>query len=358
MSSFPKFAAACVIAAAAVTAFAAGNDYPGIGRNATPREVAAWNIDVRPDFQGLPPGSGSVDQGQEVWEAKCASCHGVFGESNSVFNPIIGGTTKEDIKTGHVAMLNRKDYPARTTFMKLAYLSTLWDYINRAMPWNAPKSLKTDEVYAVTAYLLNLAEVVPADFTLSDKNIREVQQKLPNRNGLTHDHAMWPGKEFAKSSKPDVVGTSCMTNCAVDEKITSTLPAFAMNAHGNLAEQNRLVGPQRGINTGGAPVAAPKPPAAPATAPKAASAAADGAQFASLTQKNNCTACHAPNQRVVGPSWTEIAKKHEGKADYLVGKIRSGGSGVWGAIPMPPQAALADEDVKRIASWLAAGAVQ
>ena len=358
MSSFPKFVAACVIAAAAVTAFAAGNGYPGIGRNATPREVAAWNIDVRPDFQGLPPGSGSVDQGQEVWEAKCASCHGVFGESNSVFNPIIGGTTKEDIKTGHVAMLNRKDYPARTTFMKLAYVSTLWDYINRAMPWNAPKSLKTDEVYAVTAYLLNLAEVVPADFTLSDKNIREVQQKLPNRNGLTQNHAMWPGREFGRSARPDVVGSSCMTNCAVDGKITSTLPAFAMNAHGNLAEQNRLVGPQRGINTGGTPVAAPKPPAAPATAPKAASAAADGAQFASLTQKNNCTACHAPNQRVVGPSWTEIAKKHEGKADYLVGKIRSGGSGVWGAIPMPPQAALADEDVKRIAGWLAAGAVQ
>jgi S-disulfanyl-L-cysteine oxidoreductase SoxD len=225
------------------------------------------------------------------------------------------------------------------------------------MPWNAPKSLKTDEVYAVTAYLLNLAEVVPADFTLSDKNIREVQQRLPNRNGLTQDHAMWPGKEFAAKARPDIVGSACMTNCPVEDKVTSMLPDFARNAHGNLAEQNRLVGAQRGINTGGAAVAA-KPQAAPAPAPKAAATSGDGAQFASLTQKNNCTACHAPNQRVVGPSWTEIAKKHEGKADYLVGKIRSGGSGVWGAIPMPPQAALADEDVKRIAGWLAAGAVQ
>ena len=127
---------------------------------------------MRPDFQGLPSGSGSVAQGQDIWEGKCASCHGVFGESNLVFNPIVGGTTKDDIKTGHVAMLLRKDYPARTTFMKLAQMSTLWDYVNRAMPWNAPKSLKTDEVYAVVAYLLNLAEIVPDNFVLSDKHPR------------------------------------------------------------------------------------------------------------------------------------------------------------------------------------------
>src|SRR5512134_3465974 len=105
--------------------------FPGIGRDATPREVAAWDIDVRPDFKGLPPGSGSVDKGQDVWESKCASCHGVFGESNQVFNPLVGGTTAADIKSGHVAMLNRKDYPGRTTFMKLSSVATLWDYINR-----------------------------------------------------------------------------------------------------------------------------------------------------------------------------------------------------------------------------------
>lgn len=353
MSSFPKFAAICVIAAAAASAFGAGKSYPGIGRDATPREVAAWNIDVRPDFQGLPPGSGSVTQGQDIWEAKCAVCHGVFGESNSVFNPIIGGTTKDDIKTGHVAMLLRKDYPTRTTFMKVAYVSTLWDYINRAMPWNAPKSLKTDEVYAVLAYLLNLAEVVPENFVLSDKNIREVQAKMPNRNGITLDHFMWPGKEFSKVSKADVVGSSCMTNCAVEDKVTSMLPAFAMNAHGNLADQNRLIGPVRGINTAG-----PKDDAkVPAAGTKASMTAVDTPQFASLTQKNNCTSCHAPDKRVVGPSWGEIAKKHEGKADYLVGKIRSGGSGAWGAIPMPAQTAVPEEDIKRIAGLLA-GATQ
>ena len=151
MSSSPKRLVLLVLAAGAFATQAQQSDFPGIGRAATPAEVAAWDIDVRPDFKGLPKGSGSVAKGQQVWEAKCASCHGVFGESNEVFNPLVGGTTEEDIRTGRVANLRRTDYPGRTTLMKLSSLSTLWDYINRAMPWNAPKTLTTDEVYSVTA---------------------------------------------------------------------------------------------------------------------------------------------------------------------------------------------------------------
>src|SRR5512145_2395114 len=170
--------------------------FEGIGREATPKEVAAWDIDVRPDFKGLPAGSGSVAQGMEVWEGKCASCHGVFGESNQTFSPLVGGTTAQDIQTGRVARLDDPGFPGRTTLMKVSTLSTLWDYINRAMPWTAPKSLSTEEVYAVTAFLLNLGGIVPDDFVLSDKNIAEVQKRMPNRNGMTTNHAMWPGKEF------------------------------------------------------------------------------------------------------------------------------------------------------------------
>jgi cytochrome c len=77
-----------------------------------PAEIHAWDIDVRPDFKGLRPGSGSVAQGEEVWEAKCASCHGSFGESNEVHTPLIGGTTKDDIKTGRVASLAKGDAPS------------------------------------------------------------------------------------------------------------------------------------------------------------------------------------------------------------------------------------------------------
>jgi cytochrome c len=232
------------------------------------------------------------------------------------------------------------------------------------MPWNQPKSLSVQEVYAATAYLLNMGGVVPADFTLSDKNIREVQQLLPNRNGMTAKHALWPGRELGGNARPDVVGDACMRDCAVQPKVASILPGFARNAHGNLAEQNRSVGAQRGADTSRPEAAAgaprqPYPQAMKSSEPAPAAAAGGGTTgqaVLALAQKNNCTACHAADRKVVGPSWVDIAKKHEGKADYLAGKIRSGGSGTWGTVPMPPQT-LSDEELGRIAAWLAAGAV-
>lgn len=335
---------AAVLGVTAVAAAQAKPAYPGIGRDATPREVAAWDIDVRPDFKGLPPGAGSVATGQAVWESRCASCHGVFGEANNVFNPLVGGTTVDDVKSGRVATLRRTDYPGRTTLMKASSLSTLWDYINRAMPWSQPKSLTADEVYAVTAYMLHLGDVLPADFTLSNRNMAQVQQLLPNRNGTTTDHALWPGPEFGGRIRPDVTGTACMTNCAAEAKVTSALPDSARNDHGNLAAQNRRIGPQRGIQT-----------APPAAAPTAAAPAAPESTALRTLASNNCTACHASDRRLVGPSWQEIAGKYPGQADHIAAKIRSGGSGVWGAIPMPPQA-LDDAHIRQIANWLAAGA--
>ena len=358
MSRFPELLVALAVGAASAHAQSADR-FPGIGRPATAAEVAAWDIDVRPDFKGLPKGSGSVAKGQGVWEAKCASCHGVFGESNEVFSPLVGGITEKDIKSGRVANLQRSDYPGRTTFMKLSSLSTLWDYINRAMPWNQPKSLSTEEVYAVTAFMLNLSHIVPDDFVLSDNNIAEVQKLLPNRNGMSTAHALWPGKELGGlNTKPDVVGNACMSNCPVEPKVASMLPDFARNSHGNLADQNRMVGAQRGADTsrppGAASTAVAQAPAAAATkAP--ATAAAGHAALMDLMQKNTCTACHAANTKLIGPSWNEIAKKYTGKSEYLASKIKTGGAGVWGNIPMPPQAVTVDE-AKQIADWLASGA--
>ena len=250
MSSFPKAAVALALVITSSWALSqTTNEYPGVGRIATPAEVAKWDIDVRPDFKGLPAGSGSVAEGQKVWETKCASCHGVFGESNEVFNPLIGGVSANDIKTGHVAKLMDPSYPGRTTLMKLATLSTLWDYINRAMPWTQPKSLTVQEVYSVTAFLLNLSGIVPDDFTLSNQNIADVQKRMPNRNGMTTRHALWPGHDFGGPAAPDTHNTVCMNNCAPKPKVVSFLPDFALNANGNLAQQNRLVGPQRGLDT-------------------------------------------------------------------------------------------------------------
>ena len=231
-----------VLLFACVTAAQAQQNFQGIGRAATPAELAKWDIDVRPDFKGLPKGEGSVAQGQDVWEAKCASCHGIFGESNEVFNPLVGGVAAEDVKTGRVAKLKDTSFPARTTFMKAPSVSTVWDYINRAMPWNAPKTLSTHEVYAVTAYLLNLSGIVEDSFVLNEKTIVQAQERMPNRHGVTTQHHMWPGPEMGGTKKPDTANTACMKNCATDVKVTSMLPDFARDAHGNLADQNRLVG--------------------------------------------------------------------------------------------------------------------
>lgn len=367
MFSFLKAGLVIALMTAATFATAQGADkYPGIGRAATPKEVAAWDIDVRPDFKGLPAGSGSVAKGQDVWEGKCAQCHGVFGDSNEFFSPLIGGTTADDVKTGRVAKL-LDPTSGRTTLMKVATVSTLWDYINRAMPWTQPKSLSTEEVYAVTAFLLNLAGVVPDDFTLSNKNIAEVQARMPNRNGMTTQHAMWPGNEFGGSKTPDTKNVACMKDCASEPKLASILPDFARNAHGNLAQQNRTVGAQHGADTSRPENSAALSAESKAAGLKAASASGSaaaapadvggGKMAQALLQKNNCTVCHAVDKKIIGPSFADIAKKHVGKADYLAAKIVSGGSGVWGAIPMPPQS-LNEADAKAIASWLATGAVK
>lgn len=352
--------------------------YAGIGRNATAKEIAAWDIDVRPDFLGLPPGTGTVAKGQEIWEAKCSSCHGVFGESNEVFSPLVGGTTADDVKTGRVARLLDASYPGRTTLMKVASLSTLWDYIYRAMPWTQPKSLTADEVYAVTAFLLNLGGVVPDDFVLSQQTMAAAQGRLPNRNGMTTAHALWPGTELSGQAKADTKMTvkpiACMKNCAVDPKVASFLPDFARNAHGNLADQNRAVGAQRGATTnraefmpggrtelvaaaavGGSPASALASGSPVRTSP--ASGSPDTKAVVALTNKYSCSACHGMTKKIVGPSFAEIAKKYPDKTDYLTEKVKSGGTGVWGSIPMPAQS-LTVAEAKLIAMWLATGAGQ
>ena len=323
--------------------------YPGVGRAATAAEIKAWDIDVRPDLTGLPPGSGSVAKGQEIWESKCASCHGTFGESNEVFSPLVGGTTAEDIKTGRVKAL--QEPVARSTLMKVSSISTLWDYINRAMPWNAPKSLSADEVYATLAYLLHLGDIIPADYVLSETNMRAVQERLPNRNGMIKHDRLWN-----ISGKGDVQNSACMKDCVIDRGLASALPDSARGTHGNLAEQQRAVGSARFID----PASATKPSEIGPIANVAASTVAKSpnASMSDLARKTNCMACHHVDKKLVGPSFLEIAARY--KSDNaaearLVEKIRAGGSGVWGAVPMPPTA-LRTEDIRALTKWVLAGA--
>lgn len=324
-----RWASAMLAAVLCSGVFAQGKSQ-GIGRAATAAEVAAWDIDVRPDFKGLPPGSGSVKQGEDAWEAKCASCHGAFGESNSVFPPIVGGTTAVDIEKGRVAGLTRSS-EGRTTLMKLSQISTLWDYINRSMPWNAPKTLSADEVYALTAYILNQGRIVPDDFVLSERNIADIQKRLPNRDGMTREHGLWDTK-----GRPDVRAAACMKRCGPEPRILSQLPEHARNAHGNLAEQNRLIGPARGIDT-----AASQP------------AASDHAR--GLAEKSGCLACHGARQRLIGPSLAEMATRYRtdaGAEPRLAAKVKTGGQGVWGNVPMPPHPQIPESEARALVRWI------
>ena len=355
MSRSIKLAAGALLAAAAAAVVAGPQALPG--RPATPKEVAAWDIDVRPDFKGLPKGSGTVAAGQVVWEGKCASCHGTFGESNEVFTPLVGGTTAEDVKTGRVAALANGRQPQKTTLMKVATVSTLWDYINRAMPWTAPKSLTTDEVYAVTAYLLNMGEIIPEDFVLSDKTMAQAQARMPNRNGMVTKHGMWDVK-----GKPDVRSVACMKDCPVDPAPRSTLPEAARNAHGNLALQTRGFGATRGVDTtrpAPATRAAASAAALPAavTAPAAPAKAAAGSVPTALLQGNACLACHGIDNKVMGPSFAAVRAKYKDDAAAparLAERIRQGSSGAWGPVPMPPQAHVKEEDLKVLVGWILA----
>ena len=160
----------------------------GIGQPATAEEIAGWDIDIRPDGKGLPAGSGSVEDGEMLYEDQCASCHGSFGE----------GVGRYPVLSGGVGSLT-EERPDRTVGSYWPYASTLWDYIHRAMPFPQPQSLTDDEVYAITAYVLYLNDLVEDDFVLSVDTLASVD--MPNKDGFYFD------------DRPDTNNTGCMKNC-------------------------------------------------------------------------------------------------------------------------------------------------
>jgi mono/diheme cytochrome c family protein len=127
-----------------------------------------------PDGRGLPEGSGTVAQGEKVYAAQCASCHGGKLEGG-IGDKLIGGR-------GSLAAKDGKQAPVKTMESYWPYATTLWDYIKRAMPFSAPGSLSNDDVYAVTAYILNQAQIVPDDATMNKSTLPKVE--MPNRNGF------------------------------------------------------------------------------------------------------------------------------------------------------------------------------
>ena len=152
------------------------------GRTATPEEIKPWDIDVRPDGKGLPEGSGTVAHGKSVYEENCAACHGANGQ-DGIKDRLVGGQ-------GTLA----SDKPIKTVGSFWPYATTLFDYIHRAMPFQAPGSLSVDDTYAVAAYILSLNGILPADGKLDKENLPKI--KMPNRDGFI------PEPEFSKTMNP------------------------------------------------------------------------------------------------------------------------------------------------------------
>jgi cytochrome c len=170
----------------------------GIGRAPTPEEVAGWDIDVRPDGAGLPVGKGTVKAGEALYLERCAACHGEFGESAGRWPILSGGA---GTLAGHD--------PVKSVGSYWPYASTLLDYIRRAMPYGNAQSLTNDELYAVTAYVLYLNDVIKEDdFALSNENFATI--KLPNEANFFDDDRETAERVFWKKNP-------CMTNCVPGE---------------------------------------------------------------------------------------------------------------------------------------------
>jgi len=160
----------------------------GIGHAATPAQVAAWDLDVSPDGRNLPVGQGSVLRGREVFANQCAACHGARGEGGSLGDKLAGGQGTLATPT-----------PVRTVGSYWPYATTLFDYVRRAMPLNAPQSLSNEDVYAVSGYVLFLNGLVAEDTIVSAKTL--TQLKMPNRDG------------FVVDPRPDVRNAGCLRDC-------------------------------------------------------------------------------------------------------------------------------------------------
>ena len=198
------------------------------GRAATANEIKAWDVDALPDGTGLPEGEGSVELGDELFEAQCAVCHGDFGGGGQGYPQLAGGNQDKD-ENGVVKTLKNQrvygntDAPKRTVGTYWPVATTLFTYIRDSMPYAHPKSLSNDEVYAITAYILaqnglsvDGEDMDDDEFVLNKEKLAKVV--LPNRNGFYPNIDGPTAQEdirafFADRAKNIGAGVRCMKDC-------------------------------------------------------------------------------------------------------------------------------------------------
>ncbi|MFC2968699.1 c-type cytochrome [Acidimangrovimonas pyrenivorans] len=330
MSKFRKLALGTALAAAAFAQPVMAQKL-GLGRPALPAEIKAWNIDVRPDGQGLPEGKGNAADGEQIFSERCAVCHGDFGEAVDRW-PVLAG--------GQGTLQARR--PVKTIGSYWPYLSTAFDYIHRAMPFGDARTLTADETYSIVAYLLYLNDIVPDDFELSKENFTSV--KMPNADGFFMDDRD-QGEKIAFTREP------CMSDCKTDVKITKTASVLDVTPEGEDAGdtfEGGDVTPVTEAPAGDDQAAADAPKAeeqvasaetAPAEpAPAEPAAAAPDPELVAKGEKvfKKCKACHMVGEGAknrVGPELTDVIGRTAGTVDgfkYSSAMIDAGKGGlIW-----------------------------
>ena len=203
-----------IVDVAAQQAAARSSARIGLGRPALPEEVKAWDTDVRPDGKGLPVGRGTVKQGDGLYQEKCAACHGEFGQGVGRYPAVAGG----------IGTL-RADRPDKTVGSFWPDASTVFDYIKRAMPFGNAQSLTDDETYALTAYILNLNDVIKDEnFELNEKNFSSV--RMPNAAAFYRDDREAAEKHFWKKDP-------CMKDCRAAPKVIGRAVSVDVTPDGN-----------------------------------------------------------------------------------------------------------------------------
>ena len=275
MSKFLRLAAAaCFLASPALAA-----EKFNLGRPALPEEIAAWDVDVLPDGAGLPQGRGGVAAGEELFSEKCAACHGEFAEGADNWPELAGGE-------GTLA----DEDPVKTVGSYWPYLSTVWDYVHRSMPYGAAQTLEDDEVYAITAYILYSNDLVDEEFELSHENFLDVD--LPNADGFVVD-------DRAAAEYPAWRRDPCMRDCKEGVRITMRATVLDVTPEDEAA--------------------APTAPPTAAAAPAAAVAAIDPASVeAGKKVFRKCKACHTvgdDRKKRTGPALTGVIGRRMGGVD-------------------------------------------
>jgi mono/diheme cytochrome c family protein len=162
---------AMLVIATLVVAPGALAQTPQLGQPIAPADIAPWDISIAPDGTGLPPGRGTATQGEAIYAAKCQACHGEKGTGKP-----------NDTLAGGMGSLAPDKVPLKTVGSFWPYATTLFDYVRRAMPFQESQSLTSDELYAVSAYILNLNGIVGANDVLDAQSLPKV--RMPNQDGF------------------------------------------------------------------------------------------------------------------------------------------------------------------------------